>query len=221
MMSPPELQQLAADIKAHGLRHPPILWEDSKNKLWLIDGRNRLEALALLERQGHGPWDGSAEIDYHIKDPVAYIISTNIRRRHLTQKQQAELIVKTIAAAKCPAVNLTAGPVRDAKGRLRKVDPTYEQAVKAAAKLGISRSTVERARAKVFGKTPKKKIGLSKKRPKNEALHLGTKRGSQPSPVPQWQRDLQTAIRQARQVASVNELLTYIHRLLEQESLAS
>jgi hypothetical protein len=94
--------------------------------------------------------------------------------------------------------------------------------VKEAAKHGISKVTVKRARAKLNGKAPTKTIGLSKQRPKNEAIPLGVKRAPQRQAVVlPCQRAVQAAISQARQVASAAAIRTYVLTLLEQESVAS
>jgi hypothetical protein len=56
-MSDAELAELAADIKAHGMHEPIVLWRDNTEEangaegpfpLYLLDGRNRLAALKLL-----------------------------------------------------------------------------------------------------------------------------------------------------------------------------
>jgi hypothetical protein len=94
MMSDEELDALGEDIKANGLKVPIAFHIGTGNKRVLIDGRNRLEA---MERFGLGPhvWE-KTEGSYD--DPVAHIIGLNIRRRHLTKAQQAELIVAAIKA---------------------------------------------------------------------------------------------------------------------------
>lgn len=49
MLSPEALRELAEDIKANGLREPPVLFEDvDSGTEYLLDGRNRLDALELL-----------------------------------------------------------------------------------------------------------------------------------------------------------------------------
>ena len=57
MMSPSELQELAQDIKQHGLEEPITLWRDNSGEAkgeggpwpeFLLDGRNRLAALELI-----------------------------------------------------------------------------------------------------------------------------------------------------------------------------
>ena len=101
MMSDKELDALAADLKANGLKHPIMLWSPEKledvrgtgimPEEYLLDGRNRLEA---AERAGISfDLDEVTRILFAGTDPVAYVISANIHRRHLTKQQQAELIV--------------------------------------------------------------------------------------------------------------------------------
>lgn len=77
MLADDELNELAADIKANGLVHPIVV----KDGL-LIDGRNRREA---CRRAGVVP----TIVELNGADPLAYIISTNIKRRHLNKGQQA------------------------------------------------------------------------------------------------------------------------------------
>ena len=82
-----EFQELVADIKAHGLLHPIVRYE----KLTL-DGRNRERACELA----------GVEPNYFdrddIADPIAYVISANIKRRHLTSAQKRDLIAKLLEA---------------------------------------------------------------------------------------------------------------------------
>jgi ParB-like chromosome segregation protein Spo0J len=82
MMSDEELAELGADIKNRGVIEPVKFRGD-----WLLDGRNRLEA---AERAGVdiGP-------PAHLPgvDPVIYVISANLHRRHPSKQARAELIV--------------------------------------------------------------------------------------------------------------------------------
>jgi hypothetical protein len=48
LMSDAELKELAADIEKNGLRNRIVMWPNSDKELLLVDGRNRLDALALL-----------------------------------------------------------------------------------------------------------------------------------------------------------------------------
>lgn len=155
MMNDDELNTLTDDIKARGLQSPITFYQDPYSKKdILLDGRNRLEA---LDRAGIDvntlsfTW---RETRTHI-DPASYVISKNIHRRHLTKEQRAELIVKTIEAAKNDQATVARSfsPTVGKRGGSTK-DPVLEQSVTEAAKHGISKRTVKRARAKLQGKPP-------------------------------------------------------------------
>lgn len=78
LMSDEELDALAADILANGLRQPLVL--DGEGRL--LDGRNRLAACG---RAGVTP-------DYTVADtadPVALLVSLNVKRRNLSASQRA------------------------------------------------------------------------------------------------------------------------------------
>jgi hypothetical protein len=153
MMSDDELAALGEDIKKHGLKHAILVLEDSGE---VIDGRNRLEA---MERAGICQ---DPQLVYPMDDgddPVAFIISLNIHRRHLTKAQQADLIVAAHKASRkdCEV------PKRHVKGKAGSTkDPIKEAAVNDAAKHGIGKRTVEQAFAKAEGKTPKPEPKASK-----------------------------------------------------------
>jgi len=85
MMSDEELEDLVADIRANGLIHPIIHDADGV----LIDGRNRLKACELA---GVGP---RYELLPPGADPVAFILSVNVARRHLTQGQKAMVLARS------------------------------------------------------------------------------------------------------------------------------
>ena len=84
-----ELDDLVEDIRKHGLREPIILFEQK-----VIDGRNRERACL---KAGVEPRYCSMEFDNH-DAATAYVISKNIRRRHLTSEQRRELIEKLLRA---------------------------------------------------------------------------------------------------------------------------
>lgn len=71
------MDELAADIKAHGLREPIHIFEDR-----ILDGRRRWMACRIA---GVKPTTVEVETD----DPVAYVISLNLHRRHLSVSQQS------------------------------------------------------------------------------------------------------------------------------------
>lgn len=77
MMQSGELQKLANDIQSTGLRNKIILYEGK-----VLDGRNRFEACQLAGVE--------AEYDEYDEDePLAYVISQNLHRRHLSESQRA------------------------------------------------------------------------------------------------------------------------------------
>src|SRR4051794_7135433 len=84
LMERPDLSDLVADIKTNGLIEPIVVFEDK-----ILDGRNRY--LACVEA-GVAPICRSLDGG----DPLALVISLNIRRRHLTQEQKRELIAKLL-----------------------------------------------------------------------------------------------------------------------------
>ena len=112
------LCELANDILANGLRTSIVIWSDPDDKReLLIDGRNRLDALAiarLLSVDDEGRlctprwsddqqcWISTPE---RIKcqyvsggDPYAIALSFNLHRRHLTSAQKRDLISKVLKA---------------------------------------------------------------------------------------------------------------------------
>jgi hypothetical protein len=89
LMEGEEFDALVADIKAHGLREDIDLFEDK-----ILDGRNRYRACLAA---GVVPRCRVSTYRVH-HDPAAYVISRNIRRRHLTAEQKRDLIAKLLKA---------------------------------------------------------------------------------------------------------------------------
>jgi len=84
MLDEPELAGLAADIAANGLRQPITLYQDQ-----ILDGRNRFTA---CRRSGVDPIFETYDGD----DPLAYVISLNLKRRHLNESQRSLVAAKLV-----------------------------------------------------------------------------------------------------------------------------
>lgn len=84
MLSQEELQNLADDIKEHGLNHPITIYHNQ-----ILDGRNRFEACKIANIKPDFR-------EYTGNTPAAFVVSENLKRRHLTQSQAAALSVNAL-----------------------------------------------------------------------------------------------------------------------------
>ena len=82
MLPDAELERLAADIAENGLQ-TPITTLDGK----ILDGRNRFRACEIAGV------DPTME-EYQGGDPLAFVISHNLHRRHLTESQRGMVAAK-------------------------------------------------------------------------------------------------------------------------------
>lgn len=81
-----QIQQMANDIKKVGLIEPLTLLDGK-----ILDGRNRYNACKLAGRKLHPEDVVQFEEEYENEDPIMYVISRNIHRRHLTVGQRSAL----------------------------------------------------------------------------------------------------------------------------------
>jgi hypothetical protein len=124
MMDDASFQALKEDIKTHGLREPIVFWKNM-----LVDGRNRLKACVELGLEA----DESELMDE--TDPVAWVISHNLHRRHLTTSQRSDVAAK-IATLR-----------RGEAGNGRKVDGSKDTSIsEAASQMKVSPASVKRAK---------------------------------------------------------------------------
>lgn len=80
-----DLRELADDIRKHGLLEPVVMLDGK-----VLDGRNRLAACKLADvAPRFVEWEGAG-------DPVDWVLSVNLRRRHLDTSQRAMVAARTL-----------------------------------------------------------------------------------------------------------------------------
>jgi hypothetical protein len=77
-----DFDDLVADVRAHGVREKIVLYQDK-----ILDGRNRY--CACLAAGVEPEFE-----DYTGDNPLAYVVSLNLKRRHLSQSQRAMVAAK-------------------------------------------------------------------------------------------------------------------------------
>jgi hypothetical protein len=84
-----EFDNLVEDIRLNGLREPIVLYDGK-----ILDGRNRYRACIEAKRPPKTRlFDLAAE-----GSPEAFVISVNLKRRHLSSKQKREFILELLKA---------------------------------------------------------------------------------------------------------------------------
>jgi ParB-like chromosome segregation protein Spo0J len=84
-MKGPAFDELVADIGEHGLREPIVLHPDGS----ILDGRNRYAACQLAGVEPRTVlWTGAPGTE------VAFVLSANLHRRHLSESQRAMVAAK-------------------------------------------------------------------------------------------------------------------------------
>jgi hypothetical protein len=122
---------MVADIEKHGVNEPIVVDRAGL----VIDGRNRLKAIAELMKVGK-------VVDFNIKvsdkDPEqirAWILSTNLHRRHLTTSQRAMIAASLVNATKSSGASNKRGTV------------AHTTTADAAAQMNVSPRSVKTAKA--------------------------------------------------------------------------
>ena len=112
---PAGLKELAENIKANGLIDPIVIWKDENDdKLFLLDGRNRLDAMVLAGILGVDALGILFNVEtgfpvYPVElfsqkpcarggDPYEIAIGLNVHRRHLTAALKNDLIAAVLKA---------------------------------------------------------------------------------------------------------------------------
>lgn len=146
LMLDEDLAELAADIRVHGLLEPIVLLDGQ-----VLDGRHRLRACA---QAGVEPrfveWSGTG-------DPADWVISVNLKRRHLDTSQRSMVAARTLDYHRAKAKERQQASGGDRKSVLANLpEPIQPRAVEhitarddAARSVNVSPRTVEHA-AKVI-----------------------------------------------------------------------
>ena len=82
MMTDGELDELGEDMLKHGQREPIWLYEGK-----ILDGRNRYRACLMKGIQPRAT-------ETRVADPLAFVISLNLKRRHLDASQRAMVVAE-------------------------------------------------------------------------------------------------------------------------------
>ncbi|MFB9984348.1 MT-A70 family methyltransferase [Mesorhizobium kowhaii] len=116
-----EMREMADDIVTYGQREPIVLLNGM-----VLDGRNRLAACRFADIEPRF-------VDYDGDDPLGFVLSLNLHRRHLTESQRAMVAAQIVDWE--VGMNQHAGganmPARKAADRLS----ISERAVKAARRI--------------------------------------------------------------------------------------
>jgi len=134
LMEEDEYKSLVEDIRSHGLHQP--IWHYQGQ---IIDGRNRWRACQELQIEPLlREWDSEGEGEGSL---VAFVVSLNLKRRHLSSSQKA---VVALAVEKQLAVEARKqqGRRSDLLQRFEKGAPPVHAAQKASALLGTNRQYV-------------------------------------------------------------------------------
>lgn len=137
-MTDTEFTELCTDIAAHGLEDAIVLFDGQ-----ILEGNNRYRACL---QTGVAPkftvWDGD--------DPITYVISKNLHRRHLTPGQKAAIAVEAEAMYKEAARQRQAHGQTAPGKTLRAHSPELEKGRaldQAAQAVGASRKSAQDAKA--------------------------------------------------------------------------
>lgn len=199
-----DFDSLVADIKANGLRDP--IWTYDER---ILDGRNRyLACKAAGVKPQYREYEGD--------DALAFVVSLNVQRRHLTTAQRA------MAAAKVATL---------AKGSNQHTARAVSSQSEAADKFDVSPDSIQRARKVVergskalqeaveSGEVPLKKAAAVVDLPKKEQLKAAkAKPEKEPEPdIEKWEpeEDEDAILEKAEQeyAASIDKVMQADDRL--------
>lgn len=204
MMGQMEIRELAADIQANGLR-APITLLDGK----ILDGRNRYKACQIVDVEPRfRDFNGDG-------DPLDFIVSVNVKRRHLTSPQREMVAAKLANMPRGDNSRFSEGSSHTAIWQYGETlgKTTIAQAAK---ELGVSPRSVARARG-VLRTAPaeeiaaieqgKKKVGTVARETKEKAEAKEKHADKTGYPIPD------DVFEDWREAESFSDLLRDLHRI--------
>ncbi|MEJ7591130.1 MAG: hypothetical protein WKF77_06240 [Planctomycetaceae bacterium] len=169
MQSDEEIQALADDISKHGLRQLIVIDEDEM----ILDGRNRSLACVIAQvKPTYEPFVGNDAAK------LAYVVSVNVHRRHLTTAQRAEIAAK-IATMSVGANQHTGKKKKEGSSNDPPSKPVSTE--QAAKMMNVSPASVKRAKAQ---SKPAKSKPAAQGKPKATVEPLVAPAKTEPSPPP-------------------------------------
>jgi hypothetical protein len=201
VMDDSELEELTENIRQNGFdpKHPIVLHEGK-----VLDGRNRLEVCRELWRRGQLSFDPPF-VEWDGDDAVAWVLSENLYRRHLTASQrsavatdlerlfQADAEARRIANLKRgdTSADVAKMPAREEQGRSRdkaaekmSVSPRYVQDAKALRE--ADPETFEQVKAgKVSLSDAKKKVKTAAAKSDDATVAERKEKGVRPPSAPE------------------------------------
>ena len=216
-MSKDEIQALANDISANGQREPGIIFEDM-----VLDGWHRYQACEIA-----GVEFVSRPLPKY-DDPVLFVKSRNLHRRHLTASQRAAAVVACSAwapvgkpANPAPGAPLQKATVSEMAREAQVSERTIQQA-KIAELSGVGadvrdgKVSAKKAADKAKGKTtpPPKPIYSKPEQSKlgHDDVDMAQLAGELQSENEAYQRKI-TSLEKGDQAAEIIRLNTYIDQL--------
>jgi N6-adenosine-specific RNA methylase IME4 len=135
---------LVTDIGQHGVREEIVLFDSA-----ILDGRNRYRAGLLADAIPALPWRDDGALAWPFRrfgdrpgetDPLAWVLSKNLHRRHLTESQRAMVAAKLATMGRGrPGDNGPIGPITAARaGELLNVGEMSIKRARAVQRDGVT-----------------------------------------------------------------------------------
>jgi hypothetical protein len=212
-----EFNELKRDIKENGVRFPVIF-----HKGQLLDGRNRMAACEELKVK-------CPREEYKGKDPIGFIISSNINRRHLTDDQRITLVAKLRAGDLSKAASARMKSGKKGSGELPREAIAREAKSsehKARAAMDVVEHDPDEAEKVIAGKA--KLSAAAKKARQIKSSKPGKTRAKPAKPVDfkevvkrKWQRFIESfSPTQYRQVIAIVKSLLGVRKAAKAKRLA-